>query len=262
MIELNNNIELKDGRTGIYVPNSVKLGTWGMNQEIRIEAPVHLGKSQVDVGYIGAFTQINMWAAETDTVESVIDASSIGRYCSIARGATIGLAGHSTTFLSSSTLFKFNRNAEEFTPFLDSRDLTWEQEMKKKNLESWKKPLPVIGNDVWIGFGVIVLNGVQIGDGAVVAAGSVVTKDVEPYTIVAGVPARPVKKRFSDKLIERLLKLRWWDYNPAVLEGLDISAPEKCIDELEDRIFEWGGVYHPSVVVFDVSCGGWEWDKC
>lgn len=258
ILELNQNIKLKDGRTGIYVSDSVKLGTWGMNQQICVEAPVHLGKSQLDIGYIGAFTQINMWDAETDTAECFIDCASIGRYCSIARGVNVGFAGHSTSFLSSSTLFKFNKNAEEFTPFLDRRDLIWEREMKKKNLASWKKPLPIIGNDVWIGFGVTILNGVSIGDGAVIAAGSVVTKDVEPYTIVAGTPARPIKKRFSDRLIERLIKLCWWDYNPAVLEGLDISDPENCIDELEDRILEWGGVYCPPLVMFNINNGTWE----
>jgi len=69
----------------------------------------------------------------------------------------------------------------------------------------------IIGNDVWIGDGVTIKGGVKIGDGAVVGAGSVVTKDVDPYTIVAGNPAKPIKKRFNDDLIEILLKLRWWD---------------------------------------------------
>lgn len=68
-----------------------------------------------------------------------------------------------------------------------------------------------IGNDVWIGDGAMILGGNVIGDGAIVAAGAVVTKDVEPYTIVAGVPARPVRKRFSDDEIHFLEELRWWD---------------------------------------------------
>ncbi|MBR3339642.1 MAG: CatB-related O-acetyltransferase [Lachnospiraceae bacterium] len=68
-----------------------------------------------------------------------------------------------------------------------------------------------IGNDVWIGDGAMILGGHTIGDGAIVAAGAVVTKDVEPYAIVAGVPARPVRKRFSDDEIHFLEELRWWD---------------------------------------------------
>lgn len=68
-----------------------------------------------------------------------------------------------------------------------------------------------IGNDVWIGQGVTVMSGVKIGDGAVIAANSTVTKDIEPYTIAGGVPAKPIKKRFDDKTIERLLDSKWWN---------------------------------------------------
>ena len=236
MIKLKDNIKLKDGRIGIHVPEEVSLGTWGMNSTIEIESPVHLGKSQIDCGKIGAFTQINMWAAPTNTTETFIDCQSIGRYCSIARGVNIGFAGHSTTFLSSSTLFKFNKNAEEFLPFLSERDINWEQEKKVQNLKSWKKPLPIIGNDVWIGFGAIVLNGVTISNGAVIVAGSVVTKDVPPYAIVGGNPAKIIRYRFSEDIINRLEKSKWWEYDPSIFIGLDIDNPEKCIDAIEDRI--------------------------
>lgn len=70
----------------------------------------------------------------------------------------------------------------------------------------------VIGNDVWIGIRCIIMDGVSIGDGAVVAAGSVVTKDVAPYAIVGGVPAKVIRFRFNDSVIEKLLQLKWWDY--------------------------------------------------
>lgn len=86
-----------------------------------------------------------------------------------------------------------------------------------------------IGNDVWVGHGVIVLAGVEVGDGAILAAGSVVTKNIEPYTIVAGNPAKPIRKRFSGKIIEELLLLKWWDLpedqilklKPLFLKNLD-----------------------------------------
>ena len=68
-----------------------------------------------------------------------------------------------------------------------------------------------IGNDVWIGHGVVVLPGVSVGDGAVLAAGAVVSRDVEPYTIVGGVPARQIRERFSREITERLVRLEWWD---------------------------------------------------
>ncbi len=70
----------------------------------------------------------------------------------------------------------------------------------------------VIGSDVWIGYEAVILSGVTIGDGAVIGARAVVTKDVPPYTIVGGVPARPIRKRFNDSTIAALLRLRWWDW--------------------------------------------------
>ena len=71
---------------------------------------------------------------------------------------------------------------------------------------------PVIGNDVWVGMNVIIMRGVTIGDGAVIAAGSVVTADVEPYSIAGGIPAKHIRYRFSKEIIESLLEIRWWDW--------------------------------------------------
>jgi len=96
--------------------------------------------------------------------------------------------------------------------------------------QPWSKGDVVIGNDVWIGRGAKILGGVNIGDGAAVAAWSVVTKSVAPYTIVAGVPARAVRRRFSEEVIERLLRIRWWDWDEAtVLE----RVAELASDDLE-----------------------------
>ena len=72
----------------------------------------------------------------------------------------------------------------------------------------------VVGSDVWIGYEAVILAGVTIGDGAIIGARAVVAGDVPPYTIVGGVPARPIRKRFSDDVIEALLELRWWDWRP------------------------------------------------
>ena len=86
----------------------------------------------------------------------------------------------------------------------------WEQSPPVEKDMHWKGDT-VVGNDVWIGQNATILPGVHIGDGAIIGASSVVAKDVEPYTIVAGNPAKPIRKRFGDELIELLEKLRWWD---------------------------------------------------
>ena len=71
----------------------------------------------------------------------------------------------------------------------------------------------VVGNDVWIGYEAVILAGVTIGDGAIIGARAVVTKDVPPYTIVGGVPAKQIRKRFNEETIDTLLKLKWWDWS-------------------------------------------------
>jgi len=123
----------------------------------------------------------------------------IGKFCSIACGAKflMNSANHTLHSLSTYTF-----------PLFDEQ---WNQGMKPT--ESWdNKGDIVIGNDVWIGFEAVVLAGVTIGDGAIIGTRAVVTKDIPPYTIVGGIPARPIRKRFSDEDIASLLALGWWNW--------------------------------------------------
>lgn len=81
--------------------------------------------------------------------------------------------------------------------------------------EAWdNKGDIVIGNDVWIGFEAVIMSGVHIGDGAIIGTRALVTKDVPAYTIVGGTPARVIRRRFQDSIIEDLLKIQWWNWNP------------------------------------------------
>lgn len=125
----------------------------------------------------------------------------IGKFCSIACGAKFifNCANHTLKSLSSYT----------FPLFFE------EWGLDKSNVASaWdNKGDIVVGNDVWIGYEAIVLAGVKIGDGAIIGARALVTKDVEPYTIVAGTPAKPIRKRYDDKVIEELKKLQWWNWS-------------------------------------------------
>lgn len=125
----------------------------------------------------------------------------IGKFCSIACGAKFlfNCANHSLRSLSTYT----------FPLFYDEWGLD-----KADVASAWdNKGDIVIGNDVWIGFEAVIMAGVHIGNGAIIGARAVVTKDVAPYTIVGGVPARAIRKRFDDATISRLESLRWWDWS-------------------------------------------------
>jgi virginiamycin A acetyltransferase len=124
----------------------------------------------------------------------------IGKFCSIACGAKFLFTSANHTQKSLST-YPFPLFFEE-----------WGLE-KEKVTSAWdNKGDIVIGNDVWIGYEAVVLSGVHIGDGAIVGARAVVTKDVPPYTVVGGIPAKEIKKRFDVETIDKLLQIRWWDW--------------------------------------------------
>ncbi len=128
---------------------------------------------------------------------SIIQNTSIGSFCSIANDVFIGLGTHPTSLFSTSPLFYNSNNT--FNIRLVDTDYAFDEYQPIK-----------IGNDVWIGARAIVMDGVTIGDGAIVAAGAVVTKDIPNYAIVGGVPAKIIRYRFSAEKIEKLLKSQWW----------------------------------------------------
>ncbi|MFD0749638.1 CatB-related O-acetyltransferase [Mucilaginibacter calamicampi] len=135
---------------------------------------------------------------------STIVNAQIGRYCSIASNVSIGpgvhktdgLSTHPAFYLKNTPLTKTYTNQDLFNPY------------KAVTIE----------NDVWIGERAIIIDGLTIGNGAIVAAGAVVTKNVPPYAVVAGVPAKVIKYRFSSELIEKLLKLEWWNWSEQEIE--------------------------------------------
>jgi acetyltransferase-like isoleucine patch superfamily enzyme len=150
--------------------------------------------------------------------------ATIGGFCAIGARTAINPFNHPTDWLST--------NEFQYHP----KSFDWVDEYN--NFERLERTpdmfAPVtIGSDVWTGHNVNVMAGVNVGDGAVIAAGSVVTKDVPPYAIVAGVPASIKRFRFPDKTIERLLRVKWWDLELSQLSGLPFRDIDRCLDMIE-----------------------------
>ena len=131
----------------------------------------------------------------------------IGNYCSIADHCRLGMSGHSISYLSTSPLFTQKNNA--LNDIWTDKDIFASSGIEEK---------VIIGNDVWIGSHVLIKGGVHIGDGACVAAGAVVVKDVPPYAIVGGVPAKIIRYRFAPDIVEELEHLKWWSMPEDVLK--------------------------------------------
>lgn len=146
----------------------------------------------------------------------------IGNFCSIASYCAIGGGAHPTSFVPSSPVFLDGNNVfgKNFA------HLTFEE----------SKPV-VVGNDVWIGEGCFIAGGVSIGDGAIIGAHSVVTKDVKPFAIVAGAPARLLRYRFADDVIDGLMRSRWWDWPEEKLSEVSalFDKPDSFLEALSAR---------------------------
>jgi virginiamycin A acetyltransferase len=186
--------------TNFVMPN-VKLGKNVIIREgCKIQKNVHID----DFTFINENTQIDS------------NTKYIGKFCSISHGVKIGMGPHPLNFISTSPIFY-----EPYRGFV-----------KRQLYDEFKdKGFTIIEHDVLIGANAIILAGVKIGTGAVVGAGSVVTKDVPPYAIVAGNPAKIIKFRFDKRIVEKLLQSQWWNFPIEVLIKYVnyIDMPEKFI---------------------------------
>lgn len=171
-----------------------------------------LNSSNIKIGdFTYGIPKIYSWDKKTNL--------EIGKFCSIADNVKILMGGnHRTDWISTYPFSELNKD------FQSGKYVTGHP-ASKGNI--------VIGNDVWIGNDVIILSGVTIGDGAVIGAGSVVTKSIEPYNIVAGNPAIVLKKRFSNEIIEDLLKIKWWNWP---IQKINENIQLICSNNIEDFI--------------------------
>lgn len=152
----------------------------------------------------------------------------VGRYTAIAGEVHVVVGTHPTQkFVSIHPAFYSTKNCVDLSYCAEGKFSEYKYANQKTKAEV------VIGNDAWIGYRATLLSGITIGDGAIVAAGAVVTKDVPPYTVVGGVPAREIRKRFPEETVDRLIQMKWWNASTAWLrENAELFADvEKFVKE-------------------------------
>ena len=197
-------------RRRIGISNELHLSS---NMSIDLEAPLSLHKIDLNtraaiIPRSGAHTYIRSGCYFSAFQE-------IGRFCSIGPSLRCGDINHPLDLVSTHPFAYRHRSP-------DDPDYRYQRQIKAP---------PVIGHDVWIGSNAIIMSGVRIATGAVIAAGAVVCKDVAPYEIVGGVPARHIRLRFSTEIIDKLLGTQWWNYDPQSLLNFDFSSPEAFIEQ-------------------------------
>jgi len=185
-----------------------------------LEEPVKLGP-RVEVlknTRIGRFSYLNPGTVVYPRV-------TIGRFCSIGRDCHLGVARHPTDFLSTHPFQRFPLKFPDHPDYAGVRHVKWK-------LDGWTDTM--IGSDVWIGTHALVHTGVTVGAGAVIGANAVVVRDVRPYAIVAGSPAKEIRRRFSDERVDALLALAWWELPLPLLADLPFADIDACIARLQE----------------------------
>ena len=193
--------------------------------QCEFEPPCSLSGA-IEFGYpenFGAFTYFDF---QEYGPRKLIRGLRTGRYCSVAIDSHIGLIPHPIDWLSTaSVVYSQTPWRKHFDGKVQCDEI----------LTSIGEPT-VLGNDVWIASGADIKRGITIGDGAIVGAGAMVTKDVPPYAIVGGVPAKVIRYRFDEATIKRLLAVKWWNYDLSSFGPIDFSDINKALDVIEAAI--------------------------
>ncbi len=178
----------------------------------------------------GGETRVGAFTSLAHGIES--QSATIGRYCEFAPDVLIGATGHPLDWLGVNS-FQYKRATWGWHPSADRSEVI---DPEAGGRPSFRGEPSTIGHDVWIGAKVVILRGVTIGDGAVVAAGAVVTEDVAPYSIVGGIPARPIRDRVDPATRDLLLELQWWRFSPNQLAGVTFDDLPAAISQVSERL--------------------------
>jgi acetyltransferase-like isoleucine patch superfamily enzyme len=232
------------GVTFVAENSEVHFGV-GRHARVEMETPCELRPGRYDVGRIGAFSYLGGGATIVRNV------SSIGRYCAIAPNLQAGTTEHRPSVLSSHPLFEGNwaRKWKAVDDYYQRNGELIDAAKKEHDRDCGSgRGKIVIGNNVWVGEGVFIRAGVRIGDGAIIAARSVVSADVPDFAVVGGVPAKVIKMRHDEPTLEMVRGLNWWDYDLSVLDGLNLSDVASSARELRSRL-KSAEPYAPPVMV-------------
>lgn len=179
-----------------YLPKLLKkISLYSFKDSKKDKTSAICGKSEILKSEIGRYSYIGY--------RNIVINAKIGSFCSIGNDTRIGQSTHPLNWVSTSPVFNKEKNIMK-------------KNFSKNSFEDEKKTL--IENDVWIGNNVQIKSGVKISNGAVIGMGAVVTKDIGPYEIWAGNPAKMIRKRFSESEIERLLNIKWWDWDDVTIQ--------------------------------------------
>jgi acetyltransferase-like isoleucine patch superfamily enzyme len=206
------------GTAPAYLHGIMRLNPGARIINSTIRGPLFLNKNS----QVGPDADVGKYSGMNESC--FIARATMGAFCAIGARTAINPFNHPSDWLSTNE-FQYHPNSfdwvDEYNDFV--------------RLERTPDMFAhvTVGNDVWTGHNVNVMAGVSIGDGAIIAAGSVVTKDVPSYAMVAGVPASIKRFRFPERTIERLLRLRWWDLELSQLSGLPFRDIDRCIDMIE-----------------------------
>ena len=194
-------------------------------RKIRLFLQIKFGRTKYMLGQEKYNFGRRTYIAENSQICS--PATVVGKFCSIGGNVIIGLEKQKKLNILSTSGFQYCEKDERLWG-----DLT----VPADNLAaSLPEESCHIGNDVWIGTRVIIMSGVKVGDGAVIGAGAIVTKDVPPYAVVVGVPAKVIKYRFPQNIIDKMLELQWWDYPDDFIVKLPFENVERCLELLEEN---------------------------